>query len=134
MKRAKDRAKVQKNWLEWSVFGVSFVLVACVLGYLVYEGARAGDGPPLIEVRTGEPVARGRSFLVPVTLVNTGGQTAEGVSVEVVLEGADGGEVERGELTVAFLPRGATREGWVTFNSDPRAARLRPRVLGYEKP
>jgi uncharacterized protein (TIGR02588 family) len=40
----------------------------------------------------------------------------------------------RGELTIAFLPRRATREGWVTFQQDPRAARLTARVLGYEKP
>ncbi len=53
--------------------------------------------------------------------------------IEVTLE-AGGGEPERGEFTVAFLPRQGRREGWVAFGTDPRAGRLTPRVLGYEKP
>ena len=41
---------------------------------------------------------------------------------------------ERGDFTVAFLPRGGRREGWVAFRSDPRAGRLTARASGYEKP
>jgi uncharacterized protein (TIGR02588 family) len=133
-KKKSERPRVRKNLLEWVVFGVSLVLVAGVVGHLVYEGVRMEGRPPEVLVRTGEPVERGGAFVVPVTLTNTGDQTAEGVSVEVVLEGADGAEGERGEFAVAFLPRGATREGWVTFTTDPQLGRLRPRVKGYEKP
>jgi uncharacterized protein (TIGR02588 family) len=130
----KKKGRVQKNWLEWSVFGVGLVLVACTLGFLVYDGASsAGDEPPSVRVELGAPVQRGAEFVVPVTVTNDGGQTAEGVTVEVTLE-RDAAEAERGEFGVAFLPRGGTREGFVTFRSDPRSARLVPRVLGYEKP
>lgn len=132
MTGAKKKAKVEKNWLEWIVFGVSLALVAAVLGYLAYDGATAGDAPPAVEVRTGEPVRRGESFVVPVTVTNRGDRTAEGVRVEVLLEG--GAAPERGEFTVPFLPRGARREAWVTFNTDPAAGRLAPHVLGYEEP
>jgi uncharacterized protein (TIGR02588 family) len=53
----------------------------------------------------------------------------------VLLESDDAGrEPVRGELTIAFLPRRATREGFVTFQQDPRGARLTARVLGYERP
>ncbi|HZB45712.1 MAG TPA: hypothetical protein VE360_10730 [Pyrinomonadaceae bacterium] len=130
----KSRDKVEKNWLEWVVFGVGLVLVVSTLAYLVYDGATAADTPPDVEVRLGEPRPGGAGFLVPVTVVNRGGQTAEGVTVEVVLEGAGQGEPERGEFTVAFLPRRGTREGWVAFRSDPRAGRLTARAAGYEKP
>lgn len=128
------RAKVEKNWLEWLVFGAGLLLVVSTLGYLVYDGATAPDTPPDIEVRLGEPRPGGAGFLVPVTVVNRGGQTAGGVSVEVVLEAAGSPEPERGEFTLAFLPRGGTREGWVSFRSDPRAGRLTARAHGYEKP
>ncbi len=134
MTKKKSGAKVEKNWLEWVVFGVGLVLVLSTLGYLVYDGVTATGTPPDIEVRVGEPRPGGAGFLVPVTVVNRGGQTAEGVSVEVVLEGAGGSEPERGEFTVAFLPRGGTREGWVSFRSDPRTGRLTARASGYEKP
>ncbi|HEV3470621.1 MAG TPA: hypothetical protein VG148_14960 [Pyrinomonadaceae bacterium] len=133
-KKKRDARRVEKNWLEWAVFGVGLVLVAGTLSYLVYDGATSTEAPPAVEVRLGEPRPTGRDFIVPVTLFNHGDQTAEGVTVEVTLEGAAGGEPERGELTVAFLPRRATREGWVSFRTDPRAGRLTPRVLGYEKP
>ncbi|MCA1556377.1 MAG: hypothetical protein LC747_06775, partial [Acidobacteria bacterium] len=59
--------------------------------------------------------------------------TAGGVTVEVSLE-RDGSPPEQGEFGVAFLPRGGRREGFVTFSTDPRGARLVPRILGYEKP
>ena len=128
------RAKVEKNWLEWVVFGVGLILVASTLAYLVYDGVTSAGTPPDIEVRLGEPRPGGAGFLVPVTVFNRGGQTAEGVSVEVVLEGGGSAEPERGEFTVAFLPRRGTREGWVAFRSDPRAGRLTARAHGYEQP
>ena len=126
--------KVEKNWLEWVVFGVGLLLVVSTLAYLVYDGATVPDTPPVVEVRLGEPRPGGAGFLVPVTVVNRGGQTAEGVAVEVVLEVAGSPEPERGEFTIAFLPRRSTREGWVSFRSDPRAGRLTARASGYGKP
>jgi len=128
------RKRVEKNWLEWVVFGVGLVLVVSTLAYLVYDGATSADAPPDIEVRLGEPQRGGPGFLVPVTVVNRGGETAGGVTVEVVLEGAGSPEPERGEFTLAFLPRRSTREGWVSFRSDPRTGKLTARALGYEKP
>ena len=128
------KTKVEKNRLEWVVFGVGLVLVVCVVGYLVYDGASMGDAPPDIQVTLGAPERRGDEFHVPVSATNRGDQTAEGVQIEVVLETPAGGEPERSEFGIAFLPRRATRRGWVTFHTDPSAGRLRPRVLGYEKP
>ena len=125
--------KVQKNWLEWIVFAVGLILVSYTLGHLIFAGASMGSEPPSIEVRLGTPEQRQFNFVVPVKVINHGDETAEGVSIEVVME-AGGEEKERGELDVAFLPRHATREGWVTFEQDPRAARLKARVLGYQKP
>ena len=127
-------SKLQKNWVEWTVFAVSLVLVASALSYLVYDGATMGSEPPSLEVRLGTPEQRPHNFIVPVTVTNHGDETAEGITVEVSMEDAGGGEPARGELTIAFLPRRATREGFVTFDRDPRAVQLKARVLGYEKP
>jgi uncharacterized protein (TIGR02588 family) len=127
--------KLHKNRVEWVVFAGGLVLVLSILAYLVYDGATMGSDPPSIEVRLGAAEPRAHNFIVPVTVTNHGDETAEGVTVEVLME-SDGGGVEpaRGELTIAFLPRRARREGFVTFQQDPRAARLTARVLGYEKP
>ena len=131
-KQKRDARRVEKNWLEWGVFGLGLALVAGTLGFLVYDGATDAGRPAAVEVSLGEPRATPHNYIVPVTLRNHGDETAEGVTVEVTLEG--GGEPERSEFTVAFLPRGAAREGWVAFTTDPRAGRLTPRVLGYERP
>ena len=125
--------KVQKNWLEWGAFAVGLVLVLSVLVYLGYSGASMGNEPPNIEVRLGTPEQKQFNFIVPVTVVNHGDETAEGVHIEVVMQ-RGGEEAARGELDIAFLPRHATHEGWVTFENDPRSFQLKARVLGYQKP
>jgi len=125
--------KVQKNWLEWIVFAVGLILVSYTLGHLIFAGASMGREPPSIEVRLGSSERRQFNFVVPVKVINHGDETAAGVRIEVVME-AGGEEKERAELDVAFLPRHATREGWVTFEQDPRTAQLKARVLGYQKP
>jgi uncharacterized protein (TIGR02588 family) len=124
--------KIEKNWLEWAVFGAGLALVLGVLGFLAYDGATAGDSPPEFRIELGQPGRRGEHFDVPVRVTNRGGETAEGVHVEVALEAA--GEAERGEFVLAFVPRGGTREASVTFRADPRGGTVRARVLGYEKP
>ncbi|CAN5779698.1 MAG: hypothetical protein H0T77_10930 [Pyrinomonadaceae bacterium] len=125
--------KMQKNWLEWVVFALGLILVSSTLGYLIYAGVSMGHDPPSLEVRLGTPEQGQFNFIVPVTVVNHGDETAEGVRIEVVIE-SGGEEKARAELDVAFLPRHATREGWVTFREDPRASQLKARVLGYQKP
>ena len=128
------KKKLQKNWVEWAVFALGLLLVTSTLAYLAYDAATITDAPPSIEVRAGQPEQRPHNFIVPVSLINHGDQTAEGVLVEVVLENG-GQEKERGEFTVAFLPRRSTREGWVAFQTDPRTVeQIKARVLGYEKP
>ena len=124
--------KITKNWLEWTVFGVSAGLIALVIGFLIFESATIGDALPDIAVRTGTPEATTDHFAVPLEVTNKGDQTAEGVHIEVVLR--SGGKEERADLEIAFLPRRGTREAWVTFKTDPRDGRLEARVLGYEKP
>lgn len=127
------KQKLQKNWLEWIVFAISLVLVATTLGYLVYDAATLGNSPPTIEFQLGNPQQKLDYFLVPVSVTNRGDETAEGVLIEVALEN-DGKEIESAEFEVAFLPRHSTREGWVSFTTNPRSAEMKARVLGFEKP
>lgn len=125
---------IEKNWLEWSVFSIGAILIVCTLVYLIYDVATIGQSPPTIEFRLGEIRASKQHFIIPVSVTNQGDETAENVQIEVILE-KGGKELERAEFQIAFLPRGATREGWVTFQADPRTAEaVKARALGYEKP
>lgn len=127
-------SKLEKNWLEWIIFAVGLVLVVSTLGYLIYDATTSSEAPPNIEVQLGETQPQGKNFLVPVIATNNGKQTAETVQIEVVLE-KDGKEEESAELSIQFLPRGAKRSGWVTFETDPRKAdNIKSRAVGFEKP
>ncbi len=127
--------KIQKNWLEWVVFAISLVLVIITLGYLVYDGATFSETPPNIELELGKAQAQAADrFIVPVNAINRGDTTAEGVQIEVTLN-SGGKEQENAQFEIAFLPRHSTREGWVTFTTDPRTVeQIKARVLGLEKP
>jgi len=124
--------KIKKNWLEWTVFALSTVLIASVIGFLAYESAMLGEALPDVQLQVGTPEARTGYFSVPIEASNRGDQTAEGVHIEVVLR--SGKEEERSDIEIQFLPRRGRREAWVTFKTDPRAGTLEARVLGYEKP
>jgi uncharacterized protein (TIGR02588 family) len=109
--------------------------VLATLGYLFYDSfATSAALPPRIEVQLGTPEQQSNRFIVPVSVTNHGDQTAQGVTVEVVLEN-DGKEEESGEFTVQFLPRHSTRKGWVPFKTDPRQAeKIDAGILGYNTP
>jgi uncharacterized protein (TIGR02588 family) len=123
-----------KNWLEWCIFGGGLVLVLATVGYLAYQAATVPHGPPQIDLKLGTPRRQLSGFAVPVMARNRGHDTAEAVHIEVVLE-PPSGEKERAIFEIQFLPSGATRQGTVTFRSNPaRARKLVPRVLGYQVP
>lgn len=126
------KRKIQKNWLEWAVFGIAAVLIALVLAFLGYEAALIGDALPDIQLQIGKAEARSGYFAVPIELMNKGDQTAEAVHIEVTLR--VGGTEEKSDIEIQFLPRRGQREAWVTFKNDPSKGSLEGRVLGYEKP
>ncbi|HEX8550565.1 MAG TPA: hypothetical protein VF681_03310 [Abditibacteriaceae bacterium] len=119
--------KIEKNALEWSVFALSFALLVGTIGFLVLDARRTGDGAPLLEATTGRATQWQDQWLVPVRIVNRGETVAEEVAVEV-----KSGE-ESGELAFAFVPRGSSREGFVSFSKEPQG-QLKARVRGYETP
>ncbi len=127
-------SKIEKNWLEWCVFGISLVLVGSVVSYLAYDALFAKSTPPVLEVELGSAQSQGRHYAVPVTIHNRGYQTAEAVHIEVLLT-TDDGTQEQASFDIQFLPPRSSRQGLVTFETDPRTAkRLVGRAIGYQTP
>jgi uncharacterized protein (TIGR02588 family) len=122
----------KKNWLEWTVFGASVLLVAGVLAYLAYSSATQGDAPPDLVVQLGEPVQQSQHYSIPVAVSNQGDNPAEDVVVRITLD--TGGEPEESEFSVSYLPGGGEGNGWATFTSDPRSGALSTRIVGYTSP
>ena len=126
--------KIEKNWLEWSVFAVSTVLVFGVLSVLAYDGWTVQLTPPSLKVHVGPTEYREGYYAVPVTVRNQGFQTAEAVQIQVRLTKHDGSK-ELGHLEIEFVPRQSLRRGFVTFESDPRTAKsITARPLAFRTP
>ena len=129
-----DEYKDKKNWLEWAVFGVGLSLTLVILGYLVYKAATHNAGPPELHVEYFPEPGRYEPHRYHVVLHNEGSETAESVTVEIFLE-KSGEELEKAELDVDYCPKESTREGWVSFDTNPAEAdTVKARVVSYEKP
>lgn len=124
----------QKNWLEWAVFAVSAVVLLLVFVFLGYGWVISEGDPAEIEIRLGTPEAHDGYYAIPVTFKNAGGQSVEDLEVEVTLmEGEEKGE--SASITVPFLPRESTREGWVAFSTNPDDAdEVQTRIVSYVVP
>lgn len=118
---------------EWIVAGVGLVLVASVIGFLIYEAFTGKRLPPDVKLSVDSVVEIRNGFLVRITAVNEGGMTAEGVIVEAELR--SGTEpVERSRTTIDYLPPRSEKRAGLFFTRDPRQLDLQVRSLGYEEP
>lgn len=118
-----------KNWLEWLIFGLSSALVVAVLCYLGYQSLTIDHRMPNLKAVLGEPIQDRNRTQVPVTVYNFGDITAENVEIEVTAPSGDSGS-----FTLAFVPRGARRQGWAVFDKPLRKDQLKAVVKGYEEP
>jgi uncharacterized protein (TIGR02588 family) len=119
--------------LEWIIGAIGFVMIAGVLGILLYTGM--SDDHPLPDVKLSvDGISRVRNgYVVRVTATNEGGLTAEGVILEGELRnGTD--LIERSQTEIAFLPSRSKKRAGLFFSRDPNQFELKVRPHGYEEP
>ena len=136
MQKDKENKKnsVEKNWLEWTVFGVSVLLVLAIIGYLTYQVYIDNPSSPDLYVKAVKDPSDLSPYRYHVTVENKGGTTAEEVIIEIALQKGEV-SIEKAELQIPFTPHKSKREAWVTFSKDPALAdTLTTRVVSYKKP
>jgi uncharacterized protein (TIGR02588 family) len=121
-----------KNWLEWTVFGISVALVSTILILLANAAVRTKVGPARLRAETGPAVAENGWLRIPVTITNDGENVASNVDVQVRI-GSWEQQREAG-FSIDFVPRGATRKGAVSFKGAQMPTDFECEVLGYEEP
>ena len=90
--------------LEWIMGGIGFLIIACVLGFLLYTGINEDHPVPDVKLSVDSVLRIRNGYLVRVTATNEGGLTAGGVIVEGELRhGAE--PVERSEVLSRFFRR-----------------------------
>lgn len=126
--KVKDRPPGGKNALEWTVFGLSVLLVLAVIGLLAREALRWKESPARLRAELGTPVMQDGSWWVPVKVRNEGESLAADVTIEVRAGGETSG------FTLDFVPRGTDRQGRANFpgGTDMDAATVI--VKGYQEP
>jgi len=129
---SKNPERNKKNWLEWSVFGVSCLLVLATTGFLAKEAWFQEEGPPKIEVTLGEVIRNSDGVDVPVTVTNHGNEVASDLQIEVQAQSE--GESKTATFTIPYLPKRATRQGSVSFKETEPVLHLSSRVAGYSRP
>jgi uncharacterized protein (TIGR02588 family) len=118
---------------EWIIAGIGFVLVAGVIGFLLYEAFSGNRLPPDVKLSVESVVQTRNGYLVKITALNEGGQTAEGVDIEGELRtGTE--SLERSRTTIDYLPPRSEKRAGLFFTRDPRQLELHVRPLGYEEP
>lgn len=126
--------KLEKNRLEWSVFGVSLLLLFGLLAYLVTGVFKNGPGTPDLKLSYRFDPSPGNQNRYQVIVENVGDETAEDVIIEASL-GRPGNEPEKSELQVVFAPKKSVRKGWVVFSGQRGTSdTLRLRIMSYKKP
>lgn len=124
----------EKNWLEWSVFAASAVILIFTFGFLGYEAFVTDGKPTAIEIELGAPQSHDGYYAVPVTIKNAGSQSVEDVQVDITLI-QDQQEVETASITMPMVPRESSREGHVAFSSNPSEAdEIQTRIVSYVIP
>ena len=129
-----QRHQDKKNILEWVVFYSSLLLISLLLGYLVYQTFNYKPGSPDLTVNYAPDPSPHAPYRYHLTVRNEGHETAEEVSIEMVLQ-KDGGQLETGTMQLAYVPKNSKREGWINFSKDPvEADTLYVRIVSYKRP
>ena len=119
-------------WM-WAIGLLGLVLIIGSIGFALYEAVVGDSSPPDVTVQVEGIVPVQNGFLVEVLVVNEGGTTAAGLTVEGELR--DGVEIlETSETTVEYVPSHSERAGGLFFTLDPREYDLQLRAKGYETP
>jgi uncharacterized protein (TIGR02588 family) len=119
-------------WM-WGIGLLGLVLVLGSIGFALYEAVAGDSSPPDVTVQMMEILPAQNGFLVEFRVINEGGTTAAGLTVEGELR--NGAEImEASDTTVEYVPSHSEREGGLFFTLDPRQYDLQLRAKGYETP
>lgn len=127
------KQKPPRSTAEWTTFSIALLILATLIGLVIYKWVTQKDQPPLLAVTPETEIRQAPGqFYVPFSITNTGGATAE--SVQIIAELSINGEVESGEQQIDFLASGEKQEGAFVFSRDPRQGKLVIRVASYKLP
>jgi len=119
--------------LEWVIGVLGALIVAALVGYLVWSAVARDETPPDVRLEVLDIQDLPEGYLVRFAAENQGSQAAAALLIEGELELPDG-QTETGEATIDYLPPRSTREGALVFRNDPVSGDLTVRPKGFTRP
>jgi uncharacterized protein (TIGR02588 family) len=110
------KAQLEKNWLEWSVLGISLLLVVGIVGYLLFLEFTPANKAFRYEISFEKPEEINGRYLVPLRIDNNSNKSVQDVSVEI---SSGGNKSETADLQLDYLPRHSYRDATVIFDKKP---------------
>ena len=125
----------KRSAAEWITFGIVLLILAGIVGSLLWYALRPGTDVASFEVQVDQAATEEREdrFYVPLHIRNTGTATAEDVIVRAAIMQGDEA-VEEVELTFRFVAGGEEADGVAVFEQDPRGATVEASVTSYLQP
>jgi uncharacterized protein (TIGR02588 family) len=131
-----EHAARPKSIAEWVTLSFSVLVVAALILVALVEESRRQDGEGAalqVTFDTERAVARGESFYVPYTVMNTGSEAIS--SAEIWIDVYDEERVvESAEINVEFLPLEGKQDGTFITTHDPASHALRSRIESLQFP
>ena len=119
--------------LEWVAALLGLVVVLAALAVLVRQAASGDGGPPVIATEVTAVERTGATYRVEVRVVNRGESTAAQLTIEGTID-SPGGEPEKSDTVIDYLPARSTRPVSLLFTRDPRRAHLAVRATSFTDP
>lgn len=131
---AERRGEISRaGTIEWLLGALSAVVVAAMIGFLLYQALAVGRPAPEFETTVRNIELRGGAYHVVFRALNRGQETVAGVTVVGRL--VDGERrLESSTVTLDYLPAQSERQGALLFRNDPNEHRLELEIQGYREP
>ena len=118
---------------EWVSLVISALLILGIAGYLLYEASKP-NGPFIpVEIQAHLEEVRqvdGR-FILPVRILNRGGQTLRDLKIELRSSPSAGSAPEPSDVVIDYLGKGSEQTAFFFFDQHPRELKLEPRAISY---
>ncbi|HEV7323336.1 MAG TPA: TIGR02588 family protein [Ensifer sp.] len=122
----------EAHWVEWLTGSVSAVFVIALIGWIGFNAATQGNGPPDLTVTIISVEKRAGGYLVMFDAQNAADRTAAGVVVRGEITSGDT-VVETAETTLDYVPMQSSARGGLIFRNDPEG-RSRLFATGFSEP
>ncbi|SEO76142.1 TIGR02588 family protein [Salinihabitans flavidus] len=131
--RDRTQSTLKGATLEWVVASVAGVIVAAMLGFLLFQAFTKADADPdpLAVVKSVTPVSNG--YRMEISARNKGGGTAANIKFRAELR-SEGRSVESADVTFSYLPSHSKRQGAFIFENDPRGYNVVLQAESYTAP